>query len=390
MAMRVRVVLVLLAFLIAEGAAAGVWRVEQDGSGDFTVIQEAVDVAASGDTILIGPGRYQDLTWHAPMNGAAIAYWEDGRDLVFIGTNIEEVIFGPEAYVPNGSGPQGVHQHQQVGADATIEGITFSNLRVGIFAGEGSLVVSGSRFVVGKAGIVIQDDTPASNLSYCEVRDCVFEGLEDYSIITFTTEHAEVTDCTLDNAVVSFNDTANGIVRNCTVAGGSLVRYWLSDGLVEDCNAQCDGNDPCISVSDCDTVRIYDNIILGGEPNLDVSGPGTNAFVERNAFSWPGFANFYFHNFASVYAHDNHINRSSVLIDYIVYTTTYTDAYPSTIDLGSNYWFADGTIPGRLDELIHDGNDDPSLNIIVNYEPVRSEPVPTEKPSFGGIKALFR
>jgi hypothetical protein len=34
--------------------------VEQDGSAPYTTSQAAVDAAASGDTIRIGPGRYND------------------------------------------------------------------------------------------------------------------------------------------------------------------------------------------------------------------------------------------------------------------------------------------------------------------------------------------
>ncbi len=37
------------------------WHVEQDGSGDWVRINTAVEAAASGDTILIGPGRYSDM-----------------------------------------------------------------------------------------------------------------------------------------------------------------------------------------------------------------------------------------------------------------------------------------------------------------------------------------
>jgi hypothetical protein len=37
------------------------WSVEKDGSGDFSVIQDAVEAAAPGDTIQIGEGRFEDF-----------------------------------------------------------------------------------------------------------------------------------------------------------------------------------------------------------------------------------------------------------------------------------------------------------------------------------------
>ena len=41
----------LLLGLSARSAGAAVWTVEKDGSGDFTVIQDALDAAAEGDTV---------------------------------------------------------------------------------------------------------------------------------------------------------------------------------------------------------------------------------------------------------------------------------------------------------------------------------------------------
>jgi len=43
--------------VLVSSAPAATWTVERDGTGDFTVIQEAGDVAADGDTIRIGRGR---------------------------------------------------------------------------------------------------------------------------------------------------------------------------------------------------------------------------------------------------------------------------------------------------------------------------------------------
>jgi hypothetical protein len=43
-----------------EGPSHATWRVNADGSGDVPTIQAAIDTAAVGDTVLVGPGRYTD------------------------------------------------------------------------------------------------------------------------------------------------------------------------------------------------------------------------------------------------------------------------------------------------------------------------------------------
>jgi len=92
---------------------------------------------------------------------------------------------------------------------------------------------------------------------------------------------------------------------------------------------------------------------------------------------------------ATLIAHGNHISRGGDPDQDLVHTSTYPLGNSATVDLGSNYWFDDGT-PVLLDSLIHDGNDDPEIHIIVNYNPILSEPVPAKKTSFGGVKSHFR
>ena len=66
------------------------WHVEQDGSGDWVRINTAVEAAASGDTILIGPGRYSDMYARLPPGGIptlVVAHWSEAKDLVLIGAD---------------------------------------------------------------------------------------------------------------------------------------------------------------------------------------------------------------------------------------------------------------------------------------------------------------
>lgn len=53
-------VLVLVLSLASFSAVAAEYTVSKDGSGDFTVIQDAIDAASEGDTISVNPGSYYE------------------------------------------------------------------------------------------------------------------------------------------------------------------------------------------------------------------------------------------------------------------------------------------------------------------------------------------
>ena len=108
-----------------EKESGAVWQVRLDGTGHFTLIQEAIDQAASGDTILIAAGTYaEDVTVHSK------------EGLAIIGEGMDQVILTGKKRVGTlhiGKWPYGA-------TNVTIRGLTVlqhGGLGVGIFNGSG-------------------------------------------------------------------------------------------------------------------------------------------------------------------------------------------------------------------------------------------------------------
>jgi pectin methylesterase-like acyl-CoA thioesterase len=87
------------------------WRVERDGSSDFTSIQPAIEAAAEGDTILIGPGRYDEFfEVQTPGWTEPVVVWVNKDNLTIIGADPEQTIIGPEEYYAPLEAPLGTEQ----------------------------------------------------------------------------------------------------------------------------------------------------------------------------------------------------------------------------------------------------------------------------------------
>ncbi|MDP2324951.1 MAG: hypothetical protein Q8N51_13110, partial [Gammaproteobacteria bacterium] len=93
-----------LVMLLSTAAGASTWSVQRDGSGHFTAIQLALDAAADGDTILIGPGEYTESTTIRPPGWAYdIQSYADLRcdNLTIIGAGADVTVIGPPTYQGN-------------------------------------------------------------------------------------------------------------------------------------------------------------------------------------------------------------------------------------------------------------------------------------------------
>ena len=98
--MRIVSLLVIMTCLcLTFDVQAHTWLVEKDGSGDFTIIQDALDAAASGDTVRIGPGRFEDFKQYTYPGGTPVIVANvQVAHMTLIGAGSEATIIGSEVF----------------------------------------------------------------------------------------------------------------------------------------------------------------------------------------------------------------------------------------------------------------------------------------------------
>jgi hypothetical protein len=113
--------------VVAASATARTWHIRQDGGGDFTTIQPAVDAAAAGDVIEIGPGEYREFTCvEDEPNLIAFAYI--AKNLTINGAGMGVTVIGPAEIADYG--PEiDVRGILLVGRNLQVTDVTIENIR---------------------------------------------------------------------------------------------------------------------------------------------------------------------------------------------------------------------------------------------------------------------
>ncbi len=359
----------------------GLIRVDKEGSGGFTVIQDALNSAADGDTIIIGPGRYEDTSvfnnGYHDFEGCAYVL---ANNVTLLGEDRDSVIIGPDTPYAPGS-PHGVFLGELIEA-FRIENLTLEGFHWGILI----------------SGRVVVDD--------CNIWGCNF-GIRDWNPVELTVNNTEISNCNdgifshatqatlIQNCTFSgnrsgarvygpdilvtgstFDDERGGIgtsgsgtwgtISNCQMSGHSLYNVAISNG------AQITLNDNFFGASFYGA-RFFNGAVVTGSGNIFEGGELSAIWIEEGAV---------------VSLENNHILPGSAYSVYVGSGDEYPDDPNDILDFQNNYWGT--TDEAEVAALIYDNNDQPECNVIIDFQPMADGPLPTEEMSFGSIKAMFR
>jgi hypothetical protein len=375
---------------LAANSQARTWHVERDGSGDFVVIQDAVDAAASGDTILVGPGQYDDYSF-----GFNNTVWDvygciniTKDNLVISGAGAGETIVGfssypnPPAYTINGVNC--VQEYRVV-----LQSLGLLNCDKGIQFYGTELKLEGCSISGMNTGVITEADN-RTLVGNCDFSCCDLAFGTWYPATNIEVEHCEFIGCD-DGIAISISGSSSVAISNCTIQGYSCGIQFdqHSSGSVEGCAvAAIPSTYAFYMLVDCEVI-LRDNFFEGGLAAANLSGTG-QLIADNNVFAGGSDATVVIAGNA-VSIHGNHLLNGG---SHTVRAVWYNDGNPPlTIDLSGNYWGTDD--PDQIDAWIDDYNDyDPRDNwfswVVVDYDPFSSVEMQTESTTWGAVKSMFR
>ncbi len=423
---RVLILGLLLLMVQTLEAQADTWFVERDGTGDFSTLQPAVDAAASGDTIRIGPGRYNELAEVSCISSTLeVRIFITQHELTIIGSGPEQTIIGPEVYLSEPPPQIGITAYQPCGSEiVTIKGIRFENLNVGVHSEYGDkLCIDNCSFVDNYLGILTDWHEVIVTNSTCIggessggfistylggavesyiLKNCISEGpinaLDFYHVGGSASDIQIVTGCEFKfGSIGVVFQYGNPKIENCTFSQTRTgIRFDGGTGHVKNC-----------IFSDVDFgVRDYSY----GNGTIEVKG---------SVFSNIGEACFQYRSFTDGFIKDCILEKGSqYVVSYRPYSTKSDPGLdlsdlprldpakrpqidlpappeidPSLteehhFDMTNNYW---GTSdPDSIQAWIEDGEDHPGSPYFVDWFPFNSSVVSDTPQPLGSLKSLYR
>lgn len=376
---------ITLILMLPLSALAATVTVRKDGSGDFAVVQQALDAVANGDTIMIGPGDFADPTTIAlPGYSYPVVSYAVVRtlELTIIGSGAGTTAIGPTNFEGGGmpNTPQGLTCNMS-NARLTIRNLTVGNCELGLLV-KGTLYMSdcqvdntnmGMYWLPSGSGGILQGTTfygtwsPGSlaigdgtAASGGLVVDCNIQG----TLHVRGVQGLTVRDCELGSAFLMLGATMN-MSRCSTSASGPGVTLAVGAGGycgVEDCVIRGTASALTVDPSAPGARFVVSNSRLDG---------GTGAILWARSGSGP-----------CVIHGSDLVKGTGAAVRCDVSSASVVH------DLTNNWWGTSSA--SEIASWIVDNSDDPGIGATVLYTPFAGQSVPSETTTWGDLKALFR
>ena len=387
---------------------AGIIRLERDGSGDFTILQDALDAAATGDTILIGPGRYDDLTVETFLSGGVGATIGNIHvdSLTIIGESMESVRIGPEEMVFQ---LDGIYPTYGLVADNdeeyswSIHDLTIENCARVILT-EGNVVAQGCQFLSEALfGVYLYNEGEAESVEFyrCRFGRSDPERRDRVEIlgspIGFGPTRVVVQDCVFDGVSMNISSVQELRLERVDLQWG-YITLTLVSGLLKDVVADNPGRQT-LGV-DSSQITIENSVFRGGSGSVSAGFIASIVRAYSARFMTPYDAVSLANSSATIVVNGGLLEAQNCdfqpsLNGYSIYAGILEEDL-STLDLSDNYWGTTDSlaIEARIiDRMDPDAPEYPNGADLtrVQFSPWLDErPLPNDSTSFGGLKSRLR
>lgn len=377
--LRAATTVLALALVLGSSAQSRTWRVAADHSGDWWDLYTAVEAASDGDTLSIAPGRYDYFVSGIVEGAEVIAAWDQPKSLTFIGDHRDSVFVGPAVADPsisriglNYRGPTGVLQRFK---SLTVENMTNC---IGVW----------SDFELDDV-LVRNSSSTAVSMWWADggsIRNCTFSNISETALRLIDCDNIVIEDCLFNGVYTYIADGSN----NCTIRRSmfnfmpsrpNVLAFYIADGRIEDCDF---GGGLYLRAAPMELTGNRFVVPVGDYCVWDLGEGGGNVLTD-NLFEGGEIATIIISGAEVEYAGSgNHIIRQPGAYAVALNGSTIN----TLVDLRGNYWGT--TEEDSISAWIRDMHDEPSEDGEVLFRPFESEPVPTDKKSLGGLKAMFR
>jgi Right handed beta helix region len=399
-----RIVIMVLVYCVglqlstAKSASAKTWFVERDGTGDFIVIQDAVDAAASGDTLKIGLGRFDEKQLvTTPGWSEYVRVQVTQQELTIIGSGPGTIIGQSEPYLSEQGGHRGIATGGVWGNQILrVEDLHLENMFDGIYTSHEDKVwnlleVRDCSFDGNQYSLALIGDGGAVFVNNCDFTNSTTEGI---FIGGWDLSELEIRGCEFRRSQhiystqgISLNRVQNALIEDCEIYEGStgITVNYGGPTLIKECLFDDQLNAALYTTSYCD-VSIVGCTFRNQGAVLETDSWYNQIEMIDSVIEDVEKYSFYVSTTGSFTVNNCDLAKGD---QGVVYAPEFPSClFTRHLDMTNNYWGTDN--PDSIQAWIHDRNDTDDACFWIDYEPFLPETTPTETQSLGGFKAMFR